>query len=111
MQRREGGFSVPPGTADDVADVKHPIAELDAGVEVPETERAATRADAIGVRRAAVERGQIPGHGAVWHDPAPFEIAVAALPRIAEHELDGVRRAAPADVQTRDRDRRRGQAN
>ncbi len=53
-------------------------------IGLPEAERVRARAHAVRVRHAPVGRREVPGHDAVGNEAAPFEVSVAALPRIAE---------------------------
>ena len=52
----------------------------------------------------AVVRREVPRHHAIGHPAAPFEIAVAALPRVAEDEARVGQVAAPAEMHALDRD-------
>src|SRR5207245_1094136 len=81
----------PARSADDLTDGKHAWAELhphaaaahvgpeaDAlRIDVPEAERARSRAYSVQMRALAVPRRDIPGHDAIGHEAAPLEVAVA----------------------------------
>ena len=69
-----------------VSAVGHVEPERDAfRIELPEAEGARVGLHSVCVTELAVEGGEIPGQHALGNDVAPAEIAVAALPGVAEH--------------------------
>src|SRR5436853_3602212 len=100
MDGRECALVVVSGATDDVAHVQPSLTELDADtaaahvgpqanaarVSVPKAERVCAGAHTVGVRQCIAGRGEVPWHDAIGYEAAPFEIAVAPLPRVAEQE-------------------------
>src|SRR5262249_6057992 len=108
----ERSFSLASRPARDIANSKHAFAELDAHataahvrpeahaewIDLPEAERAGAGANAISVGDPPVKRREVPGHDSVGDPRSPLEIAVAALPGVAENETSVTQVAAPTEV-------------
>lgn len=73
------------------------------GIDLPEAEGAGAGADAVAVGGVATVRGEVPGHDAFGNDGSPGEVAVAALPGVAEVKGGGVHGGGPAEVNALER--------
>ena len=71
------------------------------GIRLPETEGGGTGLDAIAVEFFAVEGEKIPRHNAVGNKPAPLQVAIAALPLVAEKPKIAGNAETPAQMQMR----------
>ena len=119
VNRGERRFARTTARDTDVAHVERALAELHAGaatphvgpeadalrVDMPEAECARAGANAVRVRERAVMRREVPRHDAIGHPRPPLEIAVPALPCVAEDQTHVGHAAAPAKVDPLDRGR------
>src|SRR4029079_5796730 len=99
-QGSECRFAFTARAADYVAHVERSLAKLQSGsstanvrpqthalrVDLPEAECGSPRSHAVGRRSDAVGRRGVPGHDAIGRPAAPLEVAVRALPSVAENE-------------------------
>src|SRR3989442_2455322 len=111
----ERGFPRMAGAAGDFANVEDALAELHADasashvrpqtdalrVDLPEAERARSRAHAIRMSERSILRREVPGHDAIGYPAAPLEGSVAPLPCVAKDEAGGVPSGSPTPGEPR----------
>src|SRR5574338_752271 len=121
--RGKGCFIRLASSADHLADIQHASAKLNAGaaaphirrerdsvgIQLPGTEGRGARAHAPRMGQRSIERGRIPWHDPVGYKATPFEVAVGALPCVAENEAKPIERTVPAKLDPLDGSGRRGE--
>src|SRR6185437_567622 len=121
MHGRERRLAFATGATDNVADIESALTELhtqstaphirakaDAmSVDLPEAECIGASTNSICIRVCAIVRGEIPWHDTIGDPRTPLEISVCALPCVAHDETRAGHVAAPAEIQSFYRDRRR----
>src|SRR5205807_4816027 len=109
------------GAAGDFANVEDALAELHADasashvrpqtdalrVDLPEAERARSRAHAIRMSERSILRREVPGHHPIRYPATPLEVSVAPLPCIAKDESSVAHSGSPTQVQPLDGNGRR----
>ena len=91
------------------AAVRHIEPERDAfAIHLPEAEGTCSGFYAIAMGAVARLRGEVPGQGALRNERSPVEVAITALPRIAENEHGCINGDIPAEMNTDERKCGRG---